>query len=288
MFDPPAPPPGSPSSAQDYEFIELKNIGDTPLDLTGVRLTEGVTFDFTHSAVKTLAPGAFVLIVQNAAAFTARYGQGLPVAGTYTGQLENNGERLRLDDGVGEKVLEFAYDPAWQIRAAGRGRSLTIVDATRAWSTWGDAASWRASSTDGGSPGRDDQLPPDLDSDGDGLPDVWEFQHGLNPHLAADASVDSDGDGASNLDEFRAGTNPRSAADVLRLTVAVDAAGVRTLLFQIPPKRRCDVLVRDAISAGAWQVLTTYPATADPRAIATPDGAAAETRFYRLRVSPAQ
>lgn len=288
MFDPPAPPPGSPHSAQDFEFIEFKNIGNAALDLTGVRLTDGVLFDFTSSAMKSLAPEGFTLVVPNRAAFATRYGGDLPVAGAYTGSLENNGERLRLDDGAGEKVLEFDYEPGWQRLAAGRGRSLTIVDANRAWSTWGDAASWRVSSTDGGSPGREDQPPPDLDTDGDGLPDVWELEHSLNPGLATDALEDADGDGASNLAEFRAGTNPRSGVDVLGLAVSVDQAGVRTLHFRVPANRKCDVLVRDVISADVWQVLTSFSAAADPRPVTFPDGAAVETRFYQLRVSPGE
>ncbi|MCF7732294.1 MAG: hypothetical protein K9N23_11425, partial [Akkermansiaceae bacterium] len=45
------------------------------------------------------------------------------------------------------------------------------------------------------------------DSDGDGLPDWWEEQHGLDPGLA-DANSDFDNDGWSNLEEFRRGSNP--------------------------------------------------------------------------------
>jgi len=48
------------------------------------------------------------------------------------------------------------------------------------------------------------------DSDGDGLPDWWEIQYGLNPHFN-DAAGDADGDGISNLAEFNSGSNPRIA-----------------------------------------------------------------------------
>lgn len=68
------------------------------------------------------------------------------------------------------------------------------------------------------------------DSDGDGMPDVWEIQYGLNPQNPADAALDSDGDGISNLDEYRSGTNPKDNDSVLALDLVsdteLDAGGV--------------------------------------------------------------
>lgn len=46
------------------------------------------------------------------------------------------------------------------------------------------------------------------DSDGDGMPDEWEQRYGLNPFDANDAAIDSDGDGIINLTEFNNGTDP--------------------------------------------------------------------------------
>lgn len=45
------------------------------------------------------------------------------------------------------------------------------------------------------------------DTDGDGMPDWWEIQYGLDKDVS-DAIADADADGISNLDEFNSGSNP--------------------------------------------------------------------------------
>ncbi len=46
------------------------------------------------------------------------------------------------------------------------------------------------------------------DSDGDGMPNDWETQYGLNPNDPSDASKDGNGNGITNLDEYKKGLNP--------------------------------------------------------------------------------
>lgn len=46
------------------------------------------------------------------------------------------------------------------------------------------------------------------DDDNDGMPDVWEIQHALDPLNSFDAAQDKDGDGHPNLSEYTAGTDP--------------------------------------------------------------------------------
>ena len=52
----------------------------------------------------------------------------------------------------------------------------------------------------------------DSDWDGDGIPDPWETDYGLNPFDARDASIDPDEDGADNLTEFLQGRDPHKNA----------------------------------------------------------------------------
>jgi hypothetical protein len=157
----PSPATNLNSDAQAFEYLELKNISPSAtLDLNGVALSNGVTFNFTGSAVTSLAPGATVLLVANSNAFTARYGSGFRIAGEYAGALNNSGETLRLQDSVGEKILEFDYDNKWHPLTDGLGFSLVIVNENASWDTWGLASSWRASGKLNGSPGTDDPTPP--------------------------------------------------------------------------------------------------------------------------------
>ena len=143
------------TDADDFEFIELMNVGANPVDLTDAAFTDGIGFTFTGG---TLAAGARLLLVRNAAAFAQRYGA-LPIAGVYTGSLNNAGDHLLLLDRGNVPILDFSYLDAspWPVEADGTGRSLTLL---RPGSLPNPAlaTSWRVSVFKNGSPGANDAL----------------------------------------------------------------------------------------------------------------------------------
>jgi hypothetical protein len=153
MFHPAAGPAADTNDVDNYEYIELKNIGTNTLNLVGCKFTNGIDFAFTAgSPVTNLAPGGYVLVVKHLAAFTARYGAHTNVAGEYGGNFDNGGERVALVGAVLEPILDFVYQDSWFELADGNGFSLVAQDDT-AFSNWSTNTSWRRSSVDGGSPG---------------------------------------------------------------------------------------------------------------------------------------
>jgi len=119
----------------------------------------GVGFSFAGSKWDRLASGGVVLIVKNRAAFEARYGLGFPVAGEYSGKLDNAGERLVVVDGSGAVMVDFAYGTtgSWPASADGGGFSLEAVEPGL---LSGVGSRWRASSVAGGTPGDPNFLMP--------------------------------------------------------------------------------------------------------------------------------
>lgn len=170
-FNPQAPQPGEPDiDSDEFEFIEVTNISETPINLDGVRFvetdvagdTQGIRFTFDQ---QSLAPGASLVVVENLDAFHARYGTEIPIAagrdqpldpsGQYGGKLSNAGETITLQTAAGEEIRRVAYDDDFQIEADGTGPSLEVTDPTVTDAELlGTAALWRLSDVNGGTPGR--------------------------------------------------------------------------------------------------------------------------------------
>ena len=74
---------------EELQFIELFNAGTDQADLSGWKL-KSVKFFFP--ADTKLAPGAFLVVCRNRAAFIGNYGQEIAIAGEFEGRLSRGGE----------------------------------------------------------------------------------------------------------------------------------------------------------------------------------------------------
>jgi hypothetical protein len=158
FFNPP-PNPTSTNSNDSLEFIEISNTGSSPIPLAGIQLTDGIRFSFSTSSIPQLNPGDACLVVRNLNAFTNHYGTALPIAGSYIGALDNNGETLTLSGPLGEILHTLTYQPHWFPAANGLGFSLVPNAPFTPETDWTLPASWRPSSQYGGSPGTPDPTP---------------------------------------------------------------------------------------------------------------------------------
>ena len=147
----------NPVGGDAYEFIELQNTGTTPLDL-GNDYFGGLNFAFPFGT--TLGAGQRLVLGNNANtnAFVARY-PGVTVAGWFGGNLANGGETITVFDGLGRTILAVTYDDenGWATGADGAGYSLEIINSN---GDSDDAANWRASNAQNGTPDQANSAPP--------------------------------------------------------------------------------------------------------------------------------
>ena len=137
------------------EYIELKNTGGESINLNLVKFVNGI--DFTFGDIE-LGGGGLAVIVRDREAFEAEYpGFSGVIAGEYSGSLNNGGERIELEDAIGQSIHNFSFSDDWRPITDGEGFSLTIIDAGNSDpNSWDEKDSWRASAYAGGSPGEDD------------------------------------------------------------------------------------------------------------------------------------
>ncbi len=141
--------------ADDFEFLELMNISEKPVDLAGAAFTQGIDFEFLADTV--LQPGDRAVLVKHRGAFEKRYGSAARVLGIYDGALRNSGERITLEDADGERIVSVSYKDSspWPQSADGLGFSL-VLKSPKSNPSPNQAGSWEASSKLGGSPGEGD------------------------------------------------------------------------------------------------------------------------------------
>ena len=214
------------NESSDFEFIELENIAATDLDLTNVRFTAGLEFNFSESELGIILPaGQRLLLVNKRDAFMMRY-PSVPaamIAGEFSGSLSNDGEQIVLSASDDSTIRDFTYNDKspWPESADGDGFSLVLI-APASNPDHADPSSWRSSVAAGGSPGGSDAVDfgagdPDADFDGDGASAWIEHALGTSDGDAGDQASPSAGVGSDGLGSFQILTFTRNLAadDVL-------------------------------------------------------------------------
>lgn len=150
-----------PNGGEAYEYLELHNAGGSPINLSGFRFPQGQPFDEFVFPNVTIAPGAYLLVVSDLAAFRSRYGNAfdpLIVGEWANGNLSNSGEIITILDAFGLVVLSFEYGDSapWPTEPDTAGNSLVLTDPVTGNTSNG--ADYSASAAPGGSPGSADSL----------------------------------------------------------------------------------------------------------------------------------
>ena len=190
----------NPDGPDDFEFIEIMNRTAHTIDLSNLRITDGITFTFpdqTHLAAEAMA-----VMVENVNAFAERYQDpaspyyypNIQVIGQWSGRLSNTGERIQLFAPSDTLLTEvhFLDDNGWPEGADGLGSSLELRsphslprDPIALQSRIDQTSSWQASSLFHGSPGRLVMDAPSLTFIGiteEGIMQ-WTLQAPANAHL---------------------------------------------------------------------------------------------------------
>lgn len=132
---------------EQFEYLELMNIGVSPVELADVVVSDA--FDFTFGVFE-LMPGQRVLLVKNIVAFEFRYGSGKLIAGEYGPQsLRNSGEQILITAADGLTIQDFSYrdDAPWPTAPDGGGSSLVLINAGEN-PVHREAVNWRAGTPD--------------------------------------------------------------------------------------------------------------------------------------------
>ena len=160
--------------SDEFEFLELTNISNEAIDLSAVQFvqtqvdgeSQGVTFDFGDSHVTRLGPNESLVVTENIDAFRFRYGDQVLVAGQWNGGLNNASEQIRLV-ATDTTIHQFTYHDDWYPRTDGNGPTLESVDPhSEDLSAWNRKSGWRASFSNGGTPGQPSRIPGDVNGDG--------------------------------------------------------------------------------------------------------------------------
>jgi len=135
----------------ETEYLEIKNTGNTTLNMTDCRFSSGITYTFPWNA--TIAPGQIIILAENALIFQQEFG--FAPYDQYKGELSNDGETLTLVDYKNEVLdnVQWNDQNPWDEMPDGNGPSLELRHPSL---DNADPLNWfRSDQACGGTPGYD-------------------------------------------------------------------------------------------------------------------------------------
>lgn len=143
---------GASENPEDLEFIELYNSESSAVDLSGWAMSAGLSLIIPDGT--QIAAQGYVVLAKNAAFLKSKVTIPAlsPVVQWESGNLSNNGERLRLTDRYGNIIDELVYadEGDWTDSPDGKGPSLELINPLLPNESPG---AWKASTTTNGTPG---------------------------------------------------------------------------------------------------------------------------------------
>jgi hypothetical protein len=229
------------------------------------------------------------------ASFRTKYGvlAGVQIFGPWSGKLNNGGDAVELyrpDPPQESDRVDAGYVPyirvdkvnyrngaTWPPDADDTGKSLQRKNSTEFGN---DPKNWQAATPTAGKSNSAEVA----DSDGDGMPDIWELQHAFNPQDPNDATADADLDGFSNLQEYIAETDPRDPASRLTLqVVSYSSTDGAALVFLTVPGKSYTIESRSSLMPSiTWEKLKNIDAVASQTTFQDTNSVGKAERFYRI------
>lgn len=124
------------------------------------------------------------------------------------------------------------------------------------------------------------------DTDGNGLPDGWEYQYFASP-TGTVASADADGDGLSNLQEYIAGTDPTQANSSLHIiSITRQPNGDNVIVWSSVGGKSYQVYATTNLAGVGFIAIGGTVPSAGSTTSYTDSGAGGGTKYYKVKVLP--
>ena len=126
------------------EFIELHNVSDNTINISGWFFSEGIDYQFPQNT--EIKAKGYLVVAENPEELVKSYGK--EALGPYSGNLASDGERieLRRSNGTVADTVRYQSSFPWPVGANGSGSSMELINPLLDNDLGG---SWRSSSVPG-------------------------------------------------------------------------------------------------------------------------------------------